>query len=92
MLLKPNTNVTEGAIVGPDGSVINKPTVILSADEARLLRQYKKFLQKYGIRETVFCNQCFEGNLSDGMRAFVTDSQVMWECRHRMLFHQGQSF
>jgi hypothetical protein len=92
MLIKDNANVTVGAIVSPDGEVVSKPTVLLSADDAALLRQYKKFLMKHGIREAVFCNQCFSGNLSDGMRAHTTDGQIMWECRHRMLFHQGQSF
>jgi hypothetical protein len=26
------------------------------------------------------------------MRAFVRDDQILLECRHRMIFHQGQTF
>ena len=92
MLLKPNTNVVEGVVLNADGSVANKPTTLLSADDAKLLREYKKFLSRMGWREALYCNQCYEGNLSDGMRVFVTDAQIMAECRHRLVFHQGQSF
>lgn len=91
-LLKTNTDVVSGSIVGPDGSVLNKPTVILTTEEAELLRKYKQFLQRRGLREAVYCNHCFDGNLEDGMRAFVRDDQILFECRHRMLFYQGQTF
>jgi len=86
------TEKTTAAIVGPDGEVVNKPTVVLDSAEASLLRQYKKFLQKHGLREAVYCNNCWEGQRSDGMRAFVRDDQILFECRCRTLFHQGQSF
>jgi hypothetical protein len=92
MLVKDNANVTVGSIVGPDGEVLSKPTQILSSDEARLLREYKKFLHVRGMREALYCNECFSGNLSDGMRAHVTDSQVLFECRHRMIFYQGNTY
>lgn len=91
-LLKTNTDVVTGTILGPDGAALNKPTTILTQQEAELLRQYKKFLLAHGMREALYCNQCFEGDLDDGMRAFVTDGQILFECRHRMLFYQGQTF
>ena len=83
---------TSAQIVGPDGAVANKPALILDHNEAQLLRNYKKFLMKHGMREAVYCNDCWEGNRDDGMRAFVTDSQILFECRCRSLFHQGQTF
>lgn len=91
-LLKPNTDTVEGAIVGPNGEVLSKPTQILTSEEAQVLRRYKKFLAARGMREALFCNECWSGNLGDGMRAHVTDGQIMFECRHRMLFYQGQSY
>jgi hypothetical protein len=92
MLIKDTANTTTGTILTPSGEIAQKPTMLLSDDDARLLREYKKFLQRHGLRETLYCNTCFEGNLNDGLRAFVTDGQILFECRHRMLFHQGQSF
>lgn len=90
--IQTNSDVTSGTIVDADGNVLNKPTVILSKEEAELLRSYKKFLQKRGLREALFCNTCWQGDLSDGLKAFVTDGQILFECRHRMLFYQGQTF
>ena len=92
MLVRPNSDVVIGAIVSPDGEVLNKPTVLLSKDEAELLRNYKKFLQRRGLREAIYCNHCWQGDLSDGMDAFVTDGQILFKCRHRLLFYQGQTF
>ena len=92
MLIRPNTNVTDGTILTADGSVANKPTLLLSTEDARILRAYKKFLMAHNLREALYCNECFSGNLSDGMRAHTTDGQIMWECRHRMLFFQGASY
>lgn len=92
MLIKPNTNVTEGVILDANGQPTSLPTQLLTAEEASLLRLYKKFLHAHGIREAVYCNTCFEGNLSDGMEAYVTDGEVLFRCRHRMLYFKGQSF
>lgn len=92
MLLKPNTDVVEGTIVGPNGEALSKPTHLLTSEEAALLRRYKKFLQARGLREAIFCNSCFSGNLSDGTRFNVTDAQIQVNCRCRQLFYQGQSY
>jgi hypothetical protein len=90
--IQTNSDVTTGTLVDANGEVVNKPTVVLSKEEADLLRTYKKFLQKRGLREALYCNTCWGGNLSDGMDAFVTDGQILMKCRHRMLFFQGQSY
>lgn len=91
--IKTNTNVVEGTIVGPNGEPpVSKPTQILSIEDARLLRQYKKFLAAHGMREALYCNECFGGNLHDGMRAHVTDGSIMFECRHRMLWFGGSTY
>ena len=66
-----------------------KPTVILTVDEARTLRAYKNFLLKYGLREALYCNTCGMSTTADGMRSFVRPNQIGMICRHRMLFYQG---
>lgn len=92
MAIRTNTNITEGVILDANGQPASLPTQLITAEEAALLRLYKKFLHSHGLREAVFCNTCFEGNLSDGMEAHVTDGEVLFRCRHRMLYHKGQSF
>lgn len=83
---------TTGTIVQPDGSLAEKPVTALSSEEAALLRLYKKFLQQHGLREALYCSACWDGSREDGCRAYVTDSQILIECRCAMRFHQGQSF
>ncbi len=83
---------TEGVILDASGEPSTRPTVLLTAEEAALLRLYKKFLHSHGLREAVYCNTCYSGDLSDGIRASVTDSEVVFVCRHRMLYHRGQSY
>jgi hypothetical protein len=85
-------DVTEGVILDANGEPSTRPTVLLTAEEAALLRLYKKFLHSHGLREMLHCNTCFSGDLHDGMRAQVTDNEVIFICRHRMLYYRGQSY
>ena len=78
-------------IVGADGSVINAPTLMLSLEDAKLLRAYKKFLLRNRLKEALYCETCHEDNRSHGLEAFVTDSQILFRCRCRSLFYQGQT-
>jgi hypothetical protein len=85
-------DVTEGVILDANGEPSTRPTVLLTAEEAALLRLYKKFLHAHGLRSATYCNTCYSGNLEDGMRVSVTDNEAVFICRHRMLYHRGQSF
>lgn len=92
MLVNDNANVTTGTIVTPEGEVANKPAVVLTKDEAELLRNYKKFLTKYNLREALYCSDCWGRDLSDGCKAFVRTEQILIECRCKMRFYQGMTF
>jgi hypothetical protein len=83
--------ITTSSIVGPNGEIVNKPAHILTTEEAAMLRQYKKFLAARGLREALYCNDCWDGGLSDGCRAYVTTNQVMIECRCKTRFYQGMT-
>lgn len=90
LILPPDDLMT---IVAPDGSVTVTPTVRLSDDEARVFREYKKLKLKYGFREYNRCNTCFESDdRPDGMKGHVTDSEIVLECRCRVLLYRGQSY
>ena len=84
-------DLTKSTIVAPDGSVANYPTVLLSHEDAKLLREYKKFLLRNGLKEAVYCNLCFERNLADGTEFFVTADQIVIKCRCKLRFYQGQT-
>ena len=84
---------TTTQLVGPDGSVVNLPTVILSDEEARLLRTYKKFLARHGLREALYCNNCWNKSEQDLCSpAFVTNAKIGIACRCRNRYYQGQTF
>ena len=83
---------TTSVILGPDGEQATIPTRILSDADARLLREYKKFLQRVGLREALFCNTCWSGEKDDGCRAHVTSSQILIQCRCQIRFFQGQAY
>ena len=91
MLVKDNAGVEQGTLIDSNGVVLNRPAITLSAEDARLLREYKKFLQKQGLKEALYCSHCWTGEREDGCKAFVTDSQIGIICRCRIRFHQGQS-
>jgi len=83
---------TTTTILAPDGSTANYPTVYLTGEEATLLRTYKKFLNRLGLKEALYCNACWEQNLQHGCEAYVTDQQIMIKCRCKVRFFQGQTF
>jgi len=90
---KPLLNdTTKSVILGPDGVPATLPTVLLTGEEAKLLREYKKFLDRHRIKEAAYCHDCWEHNLQHGMAAFVTPDQIMFRCRCRMLFFQGATY
>lgn len=85
-------DTVDGTILDANGQPTSLPTQLLTSEEAALLRLYKKFLHSHAIRDASYCNSCYEGNLSDGMEVHVTDSEILFRCRHRMLYYKGQSY
>lgn len=82
----------QGTVLAPDGSVANMPTHVFTPREAQLLRSYKKLLEKYHLREALYCNDCWGGDLtSDGCRAFVSEQQIGILCRCKMRVFQGST-
>lgn len=80
------------AILDANGQPSFVPSVEISVEDVALLRAYKKFLLRQGLREALYCNACFEGQLSDGCEAHVTDGDVLIKCRCKVRFYKGQTF
>ncbi len=90
---KPLLNDTVTAqLVGPDGALIKRPALMLTMEEAKLLRAYKKFLLSHRLREApVRCEDCFANNRNDFHTFFVLDEQIMYACDCKELFYRGQT-
>ena len=80
-------------ILAPDGSVANLAEEGLTDAELQLLADYKKFLERRGYREALYCNRCWDHNLADGCNAMVQTSgfsvRAMIKCRCRFVHGAG---
>jgi hypothetical protein len=74
-----------------EGSLLTRPTVPLSVDEARALRAAARLLRSKRFRMTVRCDACFEGGRGDGMRGEITRAHIALECRCRHLTFNGET-
>jgi hypothetical protein len=85
-------NNEKGLIVGPGGEPASIPVRSLDTEDAEILRKYKKFLARHGLREALFCNNCWDGNVHDGCEAFVTDNEIVIRCRCALRVYRGLTF
>lgn len=79
-------------ILAPDGSLAAHREKLIAADDAMLLREYKKFLQKYGLKEALWCAKCAEAGVPEGLRASVMDDKIELACRCTTRRYRGQSY
>lgn len=77
------------AILDAHGAPAIVPSLELTPAEAQLLRQYKTFLQRHGLREALYCNACWAGQLHDGCEAHVTPHDILIRCRCRVRTFRG---
>lgn len=83
----------EGTVTDPRGETRSVPAKLLTEEQARILRLYKKqVLAPLGLREALFCNHCGNTTLEDGCKAFVTDSEIGIICRCTQRIFFGQTF
>lgn len=63
-----------------------------SADEARLIRQYKRLLQAHGMGASHFCRECQRADRDFEIRIKVSDGRIEFECQHRYLSFDGSTY
>ena len=77
-------------ILASSGIPVTREQQIADAD-AQTLRSYKAILAKYGYLEELWCQTCEDEGDHGGCRAYVTDSRIAIECRHRRLWFRGST-
>lgn len=65
---------------------------LLTQSDAALLRRYKKFLQKYDLKEALYCTDCEDAGRSSGLRASVMDGAISLACRCTVRRYRGQTY
>lgn len=78
-----------GTILDAHGQPALRPTTILSAAEAALLRSYFTFLMRAHYEPELVCGHCYDGTRESKATFHVTDQQIVIVCGCRMLFHDG---
>ena len=71
---------------------VEQKTELLTDADAALLREYKRFLMKHGMRESLWCMRCEEHGRPPGLKAYVTDGKIDFECRCTVRRYRGQTF
>lgn len=64
----------------------------ISESDAELLRQYKRFLMKHGLNESLWCHMCAALEQPEGLRASVMDAKIDLECRCTVRRYRGQTY
>lgn len=70
----------KAAILGPDGTPIDKPATFLSSDEADLLQRYQAWGGRHGLQGSMTCNGC-----GKEMEVYV-QKDIGFFCDCRVLF------
>lgn len=78
--------------VPDDVTLVATPRMTLTQAEVEVLRAWKAILLRYGLKEALRCNPCFEANRPDGVEARVTASQVTIKCRCRWYTFAGYTY
>lgn len=85
-------STSTGLIIDPStGGAAQLATREITAEQARIFREYKKVMQTLGLKEALYCDQCWNANLSNGCEAFVTSDRIVIRCRCTIR-HGGASF
>lgn len=84
-------NRTTGSILGPDGAPALRPTTILSADAAAILRAYFCWLIKNQLEPELVCATCFNGTRESKAQYQVNEQQIVIICQCHIRFFEGAS-
>ena len=86
------SSVIDKQLVDQDGALLNRPHVQFTDAEAALFRAYRTMMETRGLAEAVYCRKCWNHDLDDGCRAFVTSDRILIECRCTIRTYAGSSF
>jgi hypothetical protein len=81
---------TDTILVPTNGS--GGTEILLSDEDAEMLRAYKVFLKSYRLREALYCDSCWDGTKEDGCKAFVTSNEILIKCRCTTRVYQGMRY
>lgn len=88
----PRTHIpdTTTTLFGPNGERLDeRPTTLLTVEDAALIRNYYYMLLKAGLEFEVFCRTCGHETREDQAQYKIDDEQVIILCGCSALYHKG---
>ena len=82
---------TSGHIVAADGSLLIRPTTVIGADAAAIIRAYFTWAINHQLEPELFCGNCFTGLRSDKAIYNITDHEIEIVCACSQRVHFGAS-
>ncbi len=80
---------TAGELVKPDGSRLNLPASILSADAAKILRDYFFWALSQQLEPELFCATCYDGTRESKALYHISADEIEILCACQIRFFKG---
>ena len=81
---------TAGHLVAPDGSLVERPTTILDADAAKILRNYFYWAQSHGLQPELICNTCDDHTRDSKAIYNISEQEVVIICQCGIRYFKGE--
>lgn len=82
---------TVGQLVGPDGAPLQRPTTLLSADAASILRAYFLWAMREQLEPELVCTSCFDYTRDSKALYQIDERQITIVCQCQIRFFEGAS-
>lgn len=85
------TDRTQGHIVGVDGELLQRPTTILGADTAAIVRAYFFWAMSNHLEPELACKACFDFSRDSRAKYEIDEDQIVIVCDCQMRYFKGRS-
>lgn len=82
-------NRTAGHLVAPDGSLLQRPTTLIGADTAAIIRAYFAWAMQNQLEPELVCGACFDHSRESKAIFTITDQQVVIVCECSIRYFEG---
>lgn len=81
---------SQGYIITPHGDQVEKPTTHLSAEAAKILRNYFHWIISQQLEPELYCAACWDGRRESKAQYFITDHEIAIICNCQLRYFAGE--
>lgn len=85
------TDRTTGHLVAADGSLLDRPTVLMGAETASIIRAYFTWAMQNQLEPELVCGACFDHSRESKAVFTITDEQVVICCDCSIRYFEGST-